>query len=66
MVPEIEIKVSESGTVTEIGNIDFQFQDNEYCYLFIYLFVYLFIYLSTLFTVERSFSYCIRKIKNAS
>ena len=58
MVPEIEIKVSESGTITEIGNIDFQFQDSEYCYLFIYL--------STLFTVERSFSYCIRKIKNAS
>ena len=47
MVPEIEIKVSESGTVTEIGNIDFQFRDNEYCYLFIlYLFIYLFIYLS--------------------
>ena len=45
MVPEIEIKVSESGTVTEIGNIDFQFQDNEYCYLFIYLFIYLFVYL---------------------
>ena len=45
MVPEIEIKVSESGTVTEIGNIDFQFQDNEYCYLFIYLFICLFIYL---------------------
>ena len=42
MVPEIEIKISESGTITEIGNTDFQFRDNEYCYLFIYLFIYLF------------------------
>ena len=40
MVPEIEIKVSESGTITEIGNKDFQFRDNGYCYLFIYLFIY--------------------------
>ena len=40
MVPEIEIKVSESGTITEVGNIAFQFRDNEY--LFIYLFIYLF------------------------
>ena len=40
MVPEIEIKVSESGTITEIGNVHFQFRDNEYCYLFIYLFIY--------------------------
>ena len=39
MVPEIEIKVSESGTITEVGNIAFQFRDNEYCYLFIYLFI---------------------------
>ena len=39
MVPEVEIKVSESGTITEIGNIDFQFRDNEYSYLFIYLFI---------------------------
>ena len=43
MVPEVEIKVSESGTITEIGNIDFQFWDNEYSYLFVYLFIYLFI-----------------------
>ena len=43
MVPEIEIKVSESGTTTEIRNTDFQFWDNEYCYLFIYLSIYLFI-----------------------
>ena len=40
MVPEIEIKVSESGTITEIGNVHFQFRGNEYCYLFIYLFIY--------------------------
>ena len=38
MVPEIKIKVSESGTITEAGNIAFQFRDNEY--LFIYLFIY--------------------------
>ena len=41
MVSEIEIKVSESGTLTEIGSIGFQFRDNEH--LFIYLFIYLFI-----------------------
>ena len=45
MDPEIEIKVSESGTLTEIRNIDFQFRDNEYCYLLIYLHIYLLIYL---------------------
>ena len=38
MAPEIEIKVSESGTTTEIRNTDFQFRDNEYCYLFIQFF----------------------------
>ena len=38
MVSEIEIKVSESGTLTEIGSIGFQFRDNEY--LFIYLFIH--------------------------
>ena len=43
MVPEVEIKFSESGTITEIGNIDFQFRDNEYSYIFIYLFIFLFI-----------------------
>ena len=37
MVPEIEIKISESGTTTEIRNTNFQLRDNEYCYLFIYL-----------------------------
>ena len=42
MVSEIEIKVSESGTLTEIGSIGFQFRDNEH--LFIYLFIYLFIH----------------------
>ena len=31
MVPEIEINVSESEAITEIGNTDFLFQDNEYC-----------------------------------
>ena len=36
MAPEFKVKVLESGTFTEIGNTDFQFQDNEYCYLFIY------------------------------
>ena len=46
MLPEIEIKVSESGKLTEIGSIGFRHRDNEYCYLFIYLFTYLlFIYL---------------------
>ena len=40
MVPGTEIKVSESGTILEIGNIDFQVRDNEYCYLFIYLFIF--------------------------
>ena len=46
MVLEIEIKVSESETITEIRNIDFQCWDYEYCYLFIYLFIiYLLIYL---------------------
>ena len=39
MVPETEIKVSESGTITEMGNKDFLFRDNEYCYLFIYLII---------------------------
>ena len=47
MVPEIEIKVSESGTITQIGNIDFNFGTMSILiYLFIYLlFIYLFIYL---------------------
>ena len=45
MIPEIEIKVSESRTLTEIGSIGFRFRDNGYCYLFIYLFIYLFVYL---------------------
>ena len=40
MVPEIEIKVSESRALTEIGSIGFQFRDKEYSYLFIYLFIY--------------------------
>ena len=43
MIPEIEIKVSESRTLTEIGSIGFRFRDNGYCYLFIYLFIYLFV-----------------------
>ena len=41
MIPEIEIKVSKSGTITEIGNVYFQFRDDEYCYLFIYLFIFI-------------------------
>ena len=52
IVPEIEIKVLESGTITEIRNIDFQFWDNEFTYLFnIYLFIsiYLIIYFIYLF-----------------
>ena len=44
MIPEIEIKVSKSGTITEIGNVYFQFRDDEYCYLFIDLFIYLFLF----------------------
>ena len=49
MVPEIEIKVSESGSLIEIGSIGFQFRENQYCYLFIYLSIYFFICLFVYF-----------------
>ena len=42
MVPKMEIKVSESGTITKAGKIGFPFRDSECYYLFIYLFIYLF------------------------
>ena len=52
MVPEIEIKVSESGTITEVGNIAFQFRDNEYLFIYLFCFFWVFVVVAVVFKCQ--------------